>query len=495
MPLTRDDLEFDDDYDNIAEGPLAFKKFPRYEVEVDPDQDDKAKEILLCTLSRPHMRAFHCSWWAFFIAFFVWFAITPLLPIIQADLHLTKSDIWDSNIAGVAGTVLVRFLVGPLCDVYGPRIIFSVLLCTASIPAALTGLVHTARGLNVLRLFIGFAGGTFVSCQYWTSRMFTKEVVGTANGLAAGWGNLGAGVTQLIIGSILLPLIQLGAGGNVAIAWRTVCIIPAVVCFVTGIVVYRISDDAPKGTYRELKAHGMFPKHLTAWSSFINVASNPNAWIFFIQYACSFGVELTMTNAAALYFQDQFGQSTAAAGAIASIFGWLNLFARGLGGFLSDWANYKWGMRGRLWAQFICLFSEGVMVLVFANSSSLTGSIVALVFFSMLVQMTDGTNFAIIPYIDPPNMGSVCGIAGAGGNSGAVAFGFAFKLLPYKTAFLIMGCSIIGVSFTTILVHIKGYRTLFWGKDLRVSPETGEIIPAIESTLTRGRDGVSHVDK
>ena len=27
--------------------------------------------------------------------------------------------------------------------------------------------------------------------QFWTSRMFTKEVVGTANALVGGWGNLG----------------------------------------------------------------------------------------------------------------------------------------------------------------------------------------------------------------------------------------------------------------------------------------------------------------
>jgi NNP family nitrate/nitrite transporter-like MFS transporter len=30
---------------------------------------------------------------------------------------------------------------------------------------------------------------------------------------------------------------------------------------------------------------------------------NWNTWILFIQYACCFGVELTMNNAAALYFK------------------------------------------------------------------------------------------------------------------------------------------------------------------------------------------------
>ena len=32
--------------------------------------------------------------------------------------------------------------------------------------------------------------------------MFTKEVAGTANALVGGWGNLGGGVTQLVMGSV-----------------------------------------------------------------------------------------------------------------------------------------------------------------------------------------------------------------------------------------------------------------------------------------------------
>lgn len=172
--------------------------------------------------------------------------------------------------------------------------------------------------------------------------MFTKEVVGTANALAAGWGNLGAGVTNLIMGSVLIPIFNAIFAGNTTMTWKTVSVVPAIVAFATGIVVYRISDDAPKGNYSELKAHGMFPK-VTVGSSFCRASWNWNTWILFIQYAACFGVELTMNNAASLYFRDVFGLSIEAAGAIASIFGWLNLFARGLGGAVADVCNYKWG--------------------------------------------------------------------------------------------------------------------------------------------------------
>ena len=180
---------------------MEYKKYSEYALKVDEQQDDKAIEIKLCSLARPHMRAFHCSWWGFFVAFFIWFAISPLLSEIRDDLQLTHEEIWTSSIAGVAGTIFMRVILGPACDKWGARIPMAIVLCACSIPTACTGFVNSALGLSVLRLFIGCAGGCFVMCQYWTSRMFAKEVAGTANALVGGWGNLGGGVTQLVVGA------------------------------------------------------------------------------------------------------------------------------------------------------------------------------------------------------------------------------------------------------------------------------------------------------
>lgn len=202
----------------------------------------------------------------------------------------------------MGGTILVRFILGPLCDKYGARILFTLVLCGASIPTACTGLVQSSQGLVILRAFIGLAGGTFVMCQYWTSRMFTKEVVGTANALVAGWGNLGASVTQIVMGSFLFPLFTTMYDGDAERAWRTVSIVPAAVAFTTGVVVLFISDDSPKGNYHELKKnHAM--GEVSAMQSFCAASLDRNTWILFIQYACCFGVELTMNNAASLYFR------------------------------------------------------------------------------------------------------------------------------------------------------------------------------------------------
>lgn len=290
----------------------------------------------------------------------------------------------------------MRFLLGPMCDKYGPRIPFSMVLCLASIPTAMTGFVGSANGLAVLRFFIGLAGSTFVTCQYWSSRMFAKEVVGTSNALTAGWGNLGGGVTQLVMGSLLFPLFKVIFDQDAEKAWRTVSIVPAVVAFASGVMIYTTSEDCPKGNYGVMKKKGLMAE-VSASGSFGKAVFSLNTWMMFIQYACCFGVELTMNNASALYFKDTFGLTTETAAAIASIFGWMNLFARGLGGCLSDFLNAKCGMRGRIWAQTLCLLAEGVMVLIFANSNTLGGSIVCLVIFSLFVQASEGTSYGIVP--------------------------------------------------------------------------------------------------
>lgn len=225
-----------------------------YHCQVDSKQNDKSKEIKLCSAKRPHMRAFHMSWVSFFCAFFIWFAIAPLLGEVKISLDLSKQQIWTSNIIAVSSTIFLRFLLGPICDKYGARIPMGGMLMFASIPCACIGLANSPGSLYTIRFFIGFAGSTFVMCQYWTSSMFTREVVGTANAVVAGWGNLEGGVTQLVMGSVLFPLFKRSMSAEMA--WRTVSIVPAVITFCVGVLTLYCSDDAPKGSYVEMKKNG-----------------------------------------------------------------------------------------------------------------------------------------------------------------------------------------------------------------------------------------------
>ena len=128
-----------------------YRKYEKYDLPVDPAQGDRATKLKIWSFKRPHMRAFHCAWFGFFCAFFIWFAIAPLLPVVKDTLGITKQDIWTSNICSVASTVLLRFINGPLCDKYGPRITMSTMLVAASIPCAMIGLVNSTLGLCICR--------------------------------------------------------------------------------------------------------------------------------------------------------------------------------------------------------------------------------------------------------------------------------------------------------------------------------------------------------
>ena len=51
---------------------------------------------------------------------------------------------------------------------------------------------------------VGTLGGSFVTNQFWCSIMFSNNIIGTVNATAAGWGNLGGGVTQILMVVVLL---------------------------------------------------------------------------------------------------------------------------------------------------------------------------------------------------------------------------------------------------------------------------------------------------
>jgi NNP family nitrate/nitrite transporter-like MFS transporter len=143
------------------------RKYETYDLRVDPEQDDRADEIKLFSFKRPHMRAFHFAWWSYHVAFLMWFSISPLLSEVQDSLGISKQEVWTSSIAAVSGTIIMRFVLGPFCDKYGPRIPMGIILFCSAVPTGLTGLVNSAAGLAILRFFIGIGGSTFVMAQYW----------------------------------------------------------------------------------------------------------------------------------------------------------------------------------------------------------------------------------------------------------------------------------------------------------------------------------------
>lgn len=179
--------------------------------------------------------------------------------------------------------------------------------------------------------------------------MFAPSIVGKANGFVGGWGNLGGGVTLLVMGSGLMPLFLKFM--PVERAWRTVSLVPAALALITGVSVFLLSDDSPipskahqRSTRRLIVDEGEQQKTDTIKDSIWFAARKPATWFLFIHYMMCFGVELTMLGAIGKYFtgkskffcrwvisrltrlrlrffQDVYGLTNEAASAVASVFG------------------------------------------------------------------------------------------------------------------------------------------------------------------------------
>jgi NNP family nitrate/nitrite transporter-like MFS transporter len=419
---------------------------------------NKANKIRLLNWKAPQMRAFHFSWFAFHICFFGWFGIAPLMAVVRDDLGLTKTQIGNTIIASVAITVIVRLVIGVLCDKIGPRRAYTWLLCLGSLPVMCIGLADSFESFFLARLAIGAIGASFVITQYHTSIMFAPNVVGTANATSAGWGNLGGGTTQIVMPLIFSGILMLGV--NEALGWRLAMVVPGVVLFFTGIAYYFFTQDAPDGNFEDLRARGELPPasgENGMGASFATAAKDIRVWALFVVYAACFGVELTINNIAAIYFFDNFDLTLATAGLIAGLFGLMNLFARTLGGIFSDLFARNAGLKGRVRWLFIAMLCEGVALLFFSQMHILALAIGIMLVFSLFVQMAEGATFGVVPFINQKALGAVAGIVGAGGNAGAVAAGFLFRTeaLTYQQGLFYLGVAVIIASLCALLVRFS----------------------------------------
>jgi MFS transporter, NNP family, nitrate/nitrite transporter len=286
--------------------------------------------------------------------------------------------------------------------------------------------------------------------------MFAPNVVGTANATTAGWGNMGGGVTQMVMPLILAGMVALGA--STALGWRLSMVVPGVLLFVTGIAYLKLTQDTPEGNFADLRARGkLAPVDAGGPSPFLEAARDVRVWALAGIYGACFGIELTINNVAALYFHDRFELSLTNAGIIAGLFGTMNLFARTLGGFMGDRAGMRDGLRGRVTFLGTALVLQSVALIAFSRMEVLAFAVVALVVFSLFVQMAEGATFSVVPMINRRAMGAVSGMVGAGGNVGAVAAGFLFRVegLDPSTAFLYLGLAVAASSSLVFLVRFS----------------------------------------
>ena len=422
----------------------------------------------------PHHRAFWLATLGYFSSFFSTFAVAALLPITRDALNLTDVDINTANVASVVGTAVMCTFLGPVCDQFGPRLsMASLLLITAPASFAMACTTNSATFI-VCRCITGISLAVVVASTFWTSSMFSSCIVALVNATTAGWGNLGGGVSNF-----LMPFVEQGI---VAIspstitqytAWRVALFLPPVFQCLMGVLILVLpgSQDLPDGTYHHLITTGA--KHRpNSLAAMRRGWQNYRTWLLAIVFGMSFGVELTISNVIAPYFYDAFGLSLAKAGVVGSSFGLLNIFARSLGGFLSDQSATRFGMRGRLWTLYLMQISAGCLMIAFSRCTALSPAIGLLMTMALFVHTSKGAMFGIVPFVSKRALGVVGGtVLGVGALGSVVQQGIflAISALAPPTVgstdrlcLLIVGIMMVTVTLVLLpLVHFPAWGSLF----------------------------------
>jgi len=465
----------------------------------------KAQSVPVLNLHNMYGRQLFFSMMGFMIAFVGWYSFPPLMTkTIKADLHLTQDEISNSNILALTATCLVRFAAGPLCDRFGPRYVYIGILLLGSIPTVLAGTVTSATGLSILRFFVGMLGATFVPCQVWTTGFYDKNVVGTANALAAGIGNAGGGITYFVMPVVFDSLVQ-HRHLTPHVAWRVAFIVPYILITATALGMLFLCEDTPTGKWSDRHLHarqdaetvlqGIAPSEhqssvdvsasdekkdlkslekggidketeielvianeVVQSPSFKEACTVVFSWqalMLAVPYACSFGGELAINSILGAYYNKNFphlGQTKS--GRWAAMFGLVNVVTRPLGGIIADIIYGNGFTKGsvqakKFWLFFVCLMMGMFCVLIGFINSHHHGTMVGLVFgLAFFMDGANGANFAVVPHVFPYANGILSGTVGASGNLGGVIWAIIFRYngANYAKSMWITGFAMIAVN-------------------------------------------------
>jgi NNP family nitrate/nitrite transporter-like MFS transporter len=169
-----------------------------------------------------------------------------------------------------------------------------------------------------------------------------------------------------------------------------------------------------------------------------------------------------------MFFEATFTMSATSAGMIAASFAFVNLFARPLGGYISDhMTNRKRTMIIYMVGIALGFFgmsliaqraADGTLIPMFEETWWLVVAVGMTISCSMFVQGAEGATFAIIPMIHKSQTGQIAGMAGAYENVGAVCYLVLYSLVDSKTFFfwLAVGATVSVIYCMTFLKEPKG---------------------------------------
>jgi NNP family nitrate/nitrite transporter-like MFS transporter len=174
-----------------------------------------------------------------------------------------------------------------------------------------------------------------------------------------------------------------------------------------------------------------------------------------------------MNNSVGNYFSDKFDMSETTSLWVVGLFGVTNLFARSVGGILSDRMGMEYKITGRILSHSAILLIQGLLLVTFSQTDNQITALIMLVAMSCFMQASEGLCFGVVPFVQPRAFGTVAGIVSAGGSFGAMVYSALFisldsvhaRSIGYETIGLF---TIFTALFLTPFINIRGHT--FMGK-------------------------------
>jgi MFS transporter, NNP family, nitrate/nitrite transporter len=309
-------------------------------------------------------------------------------------------------------------------DRYGPRRVFSVLMVLMALPTFVFAFGDTREVLFVSRLVLSSIGASFVVGIHMTALWFKPRDIGFAEGFYAGWGNFGSAAAAMTLPTIALTIYGGDDGWRYAIAtsgvvmaaygifywfaitdgptadthkkprkasalevssWRDLillCIFIVPMVGILSILVYRIQlmgyidpmtavicyiAIAVVVTYQIVQAIRVNVPILKKGVPEDDKYPFTSVAALNATYFANFGAELAVVSMLPMFFEETWGLTAAAAGLIAASFAFVNLFARPMGGLVSDrFGNRRFVMLAYMFGIGVRLRADGASQLQLA---------------------------------------------------------------------------------------------------------------------------------
>lgn len=370
----------------------------------------------------------------FFWCFLMWFSTAAFSPSIAAHYHLGIKSLGLLASSAIWMAPIGRIVAGWAADRFGAPRTFAAILCVCGLVSIASAYTTNYQLLFAERVIVAIAGVAFVVGIQHVAQWFGAHEIGTAEGLFAGTGNVGAGA-----GALVLPRL-FGTNYQAAFLWLGVIAL-AIAAW------YLVRGQAASSAAQQalVRKQSNLRGTLFVWSRYIAIA-------LMLAYAMSFGLEIAMNAWLPGYFTRGFHAEILelgfsgvaglqiAAGTFAAVQSFTASLFRPFSGFMSDlfqrrgWTPLPIIAKTLPYAPRLHWLGLSLILVTLTMGSltvagilgSLHLSVLVLVAMGVSISFATGGTFALVPLLFHDRPGAAAGFIGGLSTAAGIVYPLIF---------------------------------------------------------------------